>query len=332
MQPLPPVVATVESAEYEAPDSFVAAHALRAKHKWLWYFSRRTALRWLFNAAIALGVALFAVAINTATNKLVYGRFTVLDLLINQERGGGLPYGIAVLGFVGISLAYAGAASLLVAFIEPVAGGSGISEIKCLLNGVVLPRIVRLKTLFVKVFGICLSVASGMPVGREGPMIHIGSVIAAGITQGKSTTLGLDTRWSVFGEFRNGASPFTRHSRAACEIARGLESAREGVRPSYLRRRHLAIGSQTERNATSSPAEPPPALLPPLVRPSVASCSPSKRAPRTGIACSCGAPSSARLPRHGCCRHCSLASQVRVRLPERHHRAACTQRCPTLSQ
>lgn len=56
--------------------------------------------------------------------------------------------------------------------VSPVAAGSGISEIKCLLNGVKVPKAVRITTLLCKVFGVCFAVASGLPVGKEGPMIH----------------------------------------------------------------------------------------------------------------------------------------------------------------
>jgi hypothetical protein len=36
-------------------------------------------------------------------------------------------------------------------------------------------------------------------------MVSIGAAVSAGISQGKSTTMGFDTRWSVYNEFRNGA-------------------------------------------------------------------------------------------------------------------------------
>lgn len=44
---------------------------------------------------------------------------------------------------------------------QPVAAGSGIPEIKCYLNGVKVPGIVRLRTLLCKVFGVLFSVAGG---------------------------------------------------------------------------------------------------------------------------------------------------------------------------
>ena len=42
-----------------------------------------------------------------------------------------------------------------------MAAGSGIPEIKCYLNGVKVPGIVRLRTLLCKVFGVLFSVAGG---------------------------------------------------------------------------------------------------------------------------------------------------------------------------
>lgn len=71
---------------------------------------------------------------------------------------------------------------------EPLAKGSGIPEIKCYLNGIKIPHVVRFKTLFSKAIGVMFSVASGLAVGKEGPMIHSGSIVAAGVSQGKTTT------------------------------------------------------------------------------------------------------------------------------------------------
>lgn len=93
-------------------------------------------------------------------------------------------------------------ASLFV-YIEPVSGGSGIPEIKCFLNGIDLPRIVRFKTLVCKVVGVTFSVAAGLPVGKEGPMVHSGGVVAAGISQGRTKFWGVDTSFSKFSDFRN---------------------------------------------------------------------------------------------------------------------------------
>ncbi|XP_064608888.1 H(+)/Cl(-) exchange transporter 7-like [Liolophura sinensis] len=80
----------------------------------------------------------------------------------------------------------------MTAYAAPVAAGSGISQIKCFLNGVKVPSVVRIKTLICKVLGVVCAVSGGLCVGKEGPMIHSGAVIAAGVSQGRSTTFNLD--------------------------------------------------------------------------------------------------------------------------------------------
>lgn len=85
--------------------------------------------------------------------------------------------GVALFGFVLISVGYAAISSMPISFVEPIASGSGIPEIKTVLNGVALPRVLRLKTLVCKVLSVVFSVASGLPVGKEGPMVHSGASI-----------------------------------------------------------------------------------------------------------------------------------------------------------
>ncbi|RXM96401.1 Chloride transport protein 6 [Acipenser ruthenus] len=70
----------------------------------------------------------------------------------------------------------------------PVAAGSGIPEIKCYLNGVKIPGIVRLRTFVCKAVGVLFTVAGGLFVGKEGPMIHSGAIVGAGLPQFQSIT------------------------------------------------------------------------------------------------------------------------------------------------
>lgn len=115
----------------------------------------------------------------------------------------------------------AGISSMFV-WIEPVSAGSGIPEIKCYLNGIDIPRIVRVKTLLCKVIGVTFSVAAGLPVGKEGPMVHSGAVVAAGISQGRSQVWGVDTSFSKFSDFRNDRE---KRDFVACGAAAGVAAA-----------------------------------------------------------------------------------------------------------
>lgn len=91
--------------------------------------------------------------------------------------------------------------SLMVTYLAPVAAGSGIPVVKCYLNGVKIPEVVRFKTYVIKLLGVVASVVGGLAVGKEGPFIHCGAAIGAGLSQGKSTTFKLDL--NIFKSFRN---------------------------------------------------------------------------------------------------------------------------------
>lgn len=53
------------------------------------------------------------------------------------------------------------------------AAGSGIPEIKTILSGFVIHGYLGGWTLLTKSIGLALSVASGLSLGKEGPLVHI---------------------------------------------------------------------------------------------------------------------------------------------------------------
>uniref|UniRef100_A0A3Q2NWB7 Chloride channel protein n=1 Tax=Fundulus heteroclitus TaxID=8078 RepID=A0A3Q2NWB7_FUNHE len=118
--------------------------------------------------------------------------------IVKFTEAGGLS--ISLILWVVLNCVFVMLGAIMVAFFEPIAAGSGIPQIKCYLNGVKIPRVVRLKTLLVKVLGVICSVVGGLAVGKEGPMIHSGAVVAAGVSQGRSTSLKRD--FKIFEYFR----------------------------------------------------------------------------------------------------------------------------------
>uniref|UniRef100_A0A3Q2QBE6 Chloride channel protein n=1 Tax=Fundulus heteroclitus TaxID=8078 RepID=A0A3Q2QBE6_FUNHE len=115
--------------------------------------------------------------------------------IVKFTEAGGLS--ISLILWVVLNCVFVMLGAIMVAFFEPIAAGSGIPQIKCYLNGVKIPRVVRLKTLLVKVLGVICSVVGGL---AEGPMIHSGAVVAAGVSQGRSTSLKRD--FKIFEYFR----------------------------------------------------------------------------------------------------------------------------------
>lgn len=81
------------------------------------------------------------------------------------------------LTFLVFCLLFGGAAAILTVFIGPGAAGGGTAELMGYFNGINYPDIFGLRTLFVKVIGLGLAVASGLCIGKEGPLAHIGAII-----------------------------------------------------------------------------------------------------------------------------------------------------------
>ena len=75
--------------------------------------------------------------------------------------------------FFVFSVAFATAASILVQKYATYAKHSGIPEIKTVLGGFVMRRFMGGWTLAVKSLGLCLAVASGLWLGKEGPLVHV---------------------------------------------------------------------------------------------------------------------------------------------------------------
>ncbi|MCJ1457109.1 hypothetical protein MMC28_007475 [Mycoblastus sanguinarius] len=71
------------------------------------------------------------------------------------------------------SVFFAFCASILVTNFATYAKQSGIPEIKTVLGGFVIRRFMGLWTLIVKSLGLCLAVASGLWLGKEGPLVHV---------------------------------------------------------------------------------------------------------------------------------------------------------------
>jgi hypothetical protein len=57
-----------------------------------------------------------------------------------------------------------------------------VTFVMAYLNGNDIPDFFRPSTLFTKIFGTICTVSSGLPIGQEGPLVHIGAAIASSLT------------------------------------------------------------------------------------------------------------------------------------------------------
>ncbi|XP_059587180.1 chloride channel protein 2 isoform X2 [Alligator mississippiensis] len=127
---------------------------------------------WIFLILLGLLMALvswamdFAIATCLQAQKWMYGG---LDANIFLQYMAWVTYPMVLITFS------AGFTQIL----APQAVGSGIPEMKTILRGVVLKEYLTLKTFVAKVIGLTCALGSGMPLGKEGPFVHIASMCAA---------------------------------------------------------------------------------------------------------------------------------------------------------
>ncbi len=157
--------------------------------------------RWVLVVILGVFVALIGLGVKYGTNGLSKWKFATLKRQTYEEGN----FGVAYICFLLITLLYSGVSGSLCVF-EPNAVGSGIPQIKAYLNGINLHKVVQVKTLFVKVIGMMFSVASGLPVGKEGPMIHAGSIVGAVLSQGTPSCFGFKASWTKYQDLRNDRS------------------------------------------------------------------------------------------------------------------------------
>ena len=191
----------IESLDYDIDSSSIFEQDLQQQSAQ--YRRCQNGQRWLVCAAIGCTTGAVAFLIDVITAQILQKKYAIAAaamqyIPMSNDAG---PFFAVMAAYVALSVTFVAIAAALVVFIEPVAGGSGIPEVKTYLQGVKVPRLLRTTTLLCKTVGVLFSVGGGLVVGKEGPMIHAGAIVAAGLSQGSSKTCGWRTMW--LRRFRN---------------------------------------------------------------------------------------------------------------------------------
>ncbi|XP_029023560.1 chloride channel protein 1-like isoform X2 [Betta splendens] len=127
---------------------------------------------WIFLVLLGITMALVSWTMDYASAKSLQAY-----KWIHGELRGNIP--LQYLAWVSYPLMFILFASIFCHLVSPQAIGSGIPELKTILRGVVLKEYLTLKAFIAKVIGLTAALGSGMPVGKEGPFVHIASICAA---------------------------------------------------------------------------------------------------------------------------------------------------------
>ncbi|KAA0703004.1 Chloride channel protein 1 [Triplophysa tibetana] len=127
---------------------------------------------WIFLVLLGLTMALVSWSMDYASAKSLQA----YKWMYGELKGNvGLQY-LAWISYPIILIVFA---SFFCHLVSPQAIGSGIPELKTILRGVVLKEYLTLKAFVAKVIGLTAGLGSGMPIGKEGPFVHIASICAA---------------------------------------------------------------------------------------------------------------------------------------------------------
>ncbi|KAH7518890.1 chloride channel protein CLC-b [Ziziphus jujuba] len=181
-------VSHIESLDYEINenDLFKQDWRSRSEVQVLQYIF----LKWTLAFLVGLLTGLIATLINLAVENIAGYKLLAVVGFIQEER--------YLTGFI-----YLTASNFLLTFLAailcvcfaPTAAGPGIPEIKAYLNGVDTPNMFGATTLIVKIIGSIGAVSAGLDLGKEGPLVHIGSCIASLLGQGGPDNHRIKWRW-----------------------------------------------------------------------------------------------------------------------------------------
>ncbi|GMP29647.1 hypothetical protein CsSME_00004656 [Camellia sinensis var. sinensis] len=170
-------VSHIESLDYEINENDLFKHDWRSRSKVqvLQYIF----LKWTLAFLVGLLTGIIATFINLAVENIAGYKLLSVVRYIEEER-----YLMGFIFFTGVNFILTMVAAVLCVCFAPTAAGPGIPEIKAYLNGVDTPNMFGATTLIVKIIGSIGAVSAGLDLGKEGPLVHIGSCIASLLGQG----------------------------------------------------------------------------------------------------------------------------------------------------
>jgi len=139
---------------------------------WVWKHTfAKIGEDWVFLAMLGVVMAIISFGIDFGIEKCVSSRRILYEQL-------GEHVGVKYLIWISLPVLLILFATGFVHVLAPQAIGSGIPEIKTILRGVNLKEYLTGRTLIAKIVGLTATLGSGMPLGKEGPFVHIASIVA----------------------------------------------------------------------------------------------------------------------------------------------------------
>ncbi|KAJ7335213.1 hypothetical protein JRQ81_013154 [Phrynocephalus forsythii] len=148
------------------------------------YLTKKLGEDWIFLVLLGLVMALVSWGVDYASAKSLQAykwMYRELHPSIPMQFLAWVTYPLVLILF----------AALFCQLVSPQAVGSGIPELKTIMRGVVLKEYLTPKAFLAKVVSLTAGLGSGIPVGKEGPFVHIASICAAVLSKFMSIFCGV---------------------------------------------------------------------------------------------------------------------------------------------
>lgn len=138
---------------------------------WKYYILDTIGDDWLFCLLLGILMALISFAMDFCIMRLQEAHVSLYDGLTDNVF-------LRLLLWVGYPLICIIVSVTIVQVISQNASGSGIPEMKTILRGIVIHNYLTWQTLVSKVIGLCFAMGGGLPIGKEGPFVHIACIMS----------------------------------------------------------------------------------------------------------------------------------------------------------
>ncbi|UMM18055.1 hypothetical protein L5515_014300 [Caenorhabditis briggsae] len=127
---------------------------------------------WFLSALLGIITAVLSVGMDVAIEVLQHAHVTFYDKML--EISTYLAFSQWVAHIVILTMFSA----IFCQIVSKQAVGSGIPEVKVIMHGFKMENYLTTRTLVAKMVGLTLAMGGGLPIGKEGPFVHMGAIVA----------------------------------------------------------------------------------------------------------------------------------------------------------
>ncbi|GFR49429.1 hypothetical protein Agub_g11486 [Astrephomene gubernaculifera] len=172
-----------ESLDYEPIQNKLFYDRMKSRKegkKKLYGYTGHTLAKMLVTVLTGIITGLFAVALTKTVGAITEWKLDVLAKTYEKDAPARTFVSFLLFWLIGSCLVTL--ATAIVQYWAPASAGGGVTLVMAYLNGNHVPNLLRFSTLISKFVGTVCAVSSGLPMGPEGPMVHIGACVASVIT------------------------------------------------------------------------------------------------------------------------------------------------------